>query len=817
MATQVGVGEVAIVPTIKGFRRTVTSEVEGTTKEAKGVFEKGFGTAGSDAGGQTGRGFHQAFSGQTKNTTADLTKAIKRDVASASREVSNARLKEQDAAGKVRVAETQLAEVRKKYASDSSQVVRAEERLQSAQRTLAERQGTTKTATERLKDSQAKLATETDRVEREMREAAKAAGMTVEEFKKAGAGANQATSEMSNAGESGAAGFLGAMKGGLLKVGGVVAAALLAANIAGSVGDIVGNAVRTGMDYVKESIGLASDLEQSVGAVEAIFKGNAATILGWSEDSAQAVGLSTAKYQEFATLVGAQLKNMGFEMGEVTTSTGDLVSLGADLAAQFGGPTSDAVAALSSLLRGERNPIERYGVTINEAAVKAKALSMGLVEVTADADKVAAAQMRAEVAQRNFNEATAKYGEDSKQALTANASLLSAQSALESAMEGTTSEITTQQKAQATLALLYEQTADSQGRFGEEFNTNAGQVQRFNAELENLQTGIGTALLPAMTDFMMMANEELLPILQETADQIGPVLGDALKEAAPSIAELAKEFALILPDVVELAAEVLPVLVEVLKLITPFLKDGAIATGEWFSEISDLVSLLTGNTSFAKFSEEADEAGRKVDLLSVITGGASGSIIGSLTDVIVIATRMGTAVGDGVNTAIGWIQSLPQRAKDSLGDLRGLLADSGRALIQGFIDGITSMVDRAGEAASSVLGWVRGFFPSSPAKRGPLSGVGWSKLKGSGSAFMEQWSDGVQDAGHRFSLPDLIRNLNEASLRHASLNGIGLTGNIATSTGLTIEAPVNVQLLERDPQRVGREIIRGVVDAVGVL
>src|SRR5699024_8739239 len=136
--------------TIKGFRRNVESEVDSTTKSAKGVFEKGFASAGTAAGGNAGKGFHQAFSGQTSKTVEQLTSSMRRDVAKASREVSTARLREQDAAGKVRVAETQLAEVRKKYADDSSQVVRAEERLQTAQRQLADRQDTTKVSTEKL-------------------------------------------------------------------------------------------------------------------------------------------------------------------------------------------------------------------------------------------------------------------------------------------------------------------------------------------------------------------------------------------------------------------------------------------------------------------------------------------------------------------------------------------------------------------------------------------------------------------------------------------------------------------------------------------
>ena len=60
---------------------------------------------------------------------------------------------------------------------------------------------------------------------------------------------------------------------------------------------------------------------------------------------------------------------MGVAAGDLAPVTNDLVGLGADLAAQFGGSSADAVAALSSLLRGETDPIEKYGVAIKQADI----------------------------------------------------------------------------------------------------------------------------------------------------------------------------------------------------------------------------------------------------------------------------------------------------------------------------------------------------------------------------------------------------------------------------------------------------------------
>lgn len=204
----------------------------------------------------------------------------------------------------------------------------------------------------------------------------------------------------------------------------------------------------------------ASNLEQAMGGLGAVFKTNGAQMEKWAEGAAGSLGLAKSEYASLATVLGAQMKNMGIAQEQLGDKTHNLIGLGADLAAQFGGSTSDAVSALSSLLRGERNPIERYGVSMNEAAVKAKMAEMGLSGLTGEAEKNA--------------------------------------------------------KLQATLAILYDQTADAQGAFARESTTLAGAQQRLAAGTENLYAKLGTALLPAVTAITAAAGS-MINKLQESA------------------------------------------------------------------------------------------------------------------------------------------------------------------------------------------------------------------------------------------------------------------------------------------------------------
>jgi hypothetical protein len=211
----------------------------------------------------------------------------------------------------------------------------------------------------------------------------------------------------------------------------------------------VGFGVGAIVNFGKTAVQAASRLEQSMGATEAVFRGNTAELNTWAEGAADAMGLSEAAARESLSLIGAQLKNFGFGVEEAMSKGQGLVQLGADLAATFGGTTVDAVSAITAALRGERDPIERLGVSINETSVKAKALEMNLYDGT-----------------------------------------------------GTISQ---NAKASATLALIYEQTSDAAGQFAREADTVAGANARAAAKAENAAASIGEALAPAYAQAVQLA------------------------------------------------------------------------------------------------------------------------------------------------------------------------------------------------------------------------------------------------------------------------------------------------------------------------
>lgn len=262
--------------------------------------------------------------------------------------------------------------------------------------------------------------------------------------------------------------------GGIMK--GLGGAVLGAATVAG--GALIG----LGVAGVKA----AGDLEQSIGAVDAVFKGGADQVHAYADAAATELGLTGNEYRELATLMGTQLKNGGTSLDELGGKTHELMTAGADMASMFGGSTADAVSAISSALKGERDPIEAYGVSLKQASIDARAAELG------------------------FTKVGGALSDEAQQA--------------------------------ATLSLIMEQTADAHGNFGRETNTFAGQVSILTAQWGNFTAQIGMLLLPVLTTLLTFVTGSVMPALQTFADVIGPHISAAIGMVEPFITGLISQF-----------------------------------------------------------------------------------------------------------------------------------------------------------------------------------------------------------------------------------------------------------------------------------
>lgn len=150
MSSEVGSAHISIFPVMTGFRSKVNKEVKSTGDEASNSFKSAFRNAGGVSGRQLGKQLKESFAASSKGLADDALKVFTDDVKAATNELSKARMKQADDAGKVRVAEMRLQDAIAKYGEGSTQAVAAEERLASARRKSEQSAADVKAATEKL-------------------------------------------------------------------------------------------------------------------------------------------------------------------------------------------------------------------------------------------------------------------------------------------------------------------------------------------------------------------------------------------------------------------------------------------------------------------------------------------------------------------------------------------------------------------------------------------------------------------------------------------------------------------------------------------
>ena len=213
------------------------------------------------------------------------------------------------------------------------------------------------------------------------------------------------------------------------------------------------------IEFTKESITAARDLERNLFALDTIFTDLAPGMRQFAID-AENLGLSQSKAAKASTFIGSVLKQSGFAMGDVAKETKNLVELGTDLAALYGYDVQEALLGMTALFRGEYDPIEKFGVAMKQAEINAELAARG--------------QDKLEGAARRNAEQTVR------------------------------------------LELLYQRAADAMGAFTAQSGSLYTEQKKLGATFENMQAQLGTALLPAI----VAVNEELRLMLKESTPNL---------------------------------------------------------------------------------------------------------------------------------------------------------------------------------------------------------------------------------------------------------------------------------------------------------
>lgn len=243
-------------------------------------------------------------------------------------------------------------------------------------------------------------------------------------------------------------------------------------------------------------------------------------------------------------------------------------------------------------------------------------------------------------------------------------------------------------------------------------------VQIGEAFIGMVTTVIG-ALVPMVTT--------IVEIAAQIVSFLAPIVAFLIQTFSPAFEFIGKTVSDIFGFIGKVLADAVNIITGILNVFLSALR------GDWEGAWNGLLNVLKGILDFIVSTITGafdvvmhifeNLAKMLVDIWTNLWNGIGDFVVGAWNGIT-------KAIGDGVGSAVEFVKSMPGKIKDGLGNLGGLLLDSGKALIGGFIDGIKSMIGGAKDAVGGVLKAIGDFFPHSPAKVGPFSGRGYTTHSG---------------------------------------------------------------------------------------
>lgn len=150
----------------------------------------------------------------------------------------------------------------------------------------------------------------------------------------------------------------------------------------------VGVASATGLGF---ALSKASEFEQTLGKFDSIFGSLSEANKAWADDLAKEFRRSRQTVFSFLADTQAVIVPLGFEAGAAETMSRTLTKLAIDVATFHNKQDADVIRDFRSALTGESETMKKYGVIVNETAVKQELLNRGFdINKVSEAEKVQA-------------------------------------------------------------------------------------------------------------------------------------------------------------------------------------------------------------------------------------------------------------------------------------------------------------------------------------------------------------------------------------------------------------------------------------------
>ena len=238
------------------------------------------------------------------------------------------------------------------------------------------------------------------------------------------------------------------------------------------------------LSLFKDSIAEASDLTEAINKTDVVIGSASDSVKQFASTAATSIGQSSSQALAAASDFAVFGKSAGLSGEALADFSTDMVTLASDMASFSNTSPEQAITAIGAAFRGETEPIRAYGVMLDDATMRQKAMELGITETTKNA-------------------------------------------------------LTPQQKVLAAHALILEQTADAQGDFARNSDEASNSQKILTAMWTDAKAQLGAGLLPAVKDFLG-ALRDSMPAIAGFLQSIGGIAGSGLKLGVPLLEAAAK-------------------------------------------------------------------------------------------------------------------------------------------------------------------------------------------------------------------------------------------------------------------------------------
>lgn len=134
------------------------------------------------------------------------------------------------------------------------------------------------------------------------------------------------------------------------------------------------------LDFGKESVALASDLQEVQNVVDVTFGDGASQIESWAKSAQSQFGLTEIQAKRFTSTLGAMMKSSGLAGPEIVNMSTDLAGLAADMASFYNLDFDTAFQKIRSGISGETEPLKQLGINMSVANLEAYAMTQGITK-----------------------------------------------------------------------------------------------------------------------------------------------------------------------------------------------------------------------------------------------------------------------------------------------------------------------------------------------------------------------------------------------------------------------------------------------------